>query len=229
METALNLSPEIESQALALPERARLISVIDNESMEQANQFKLDIRDMIKSIDDFFKPMADKAFQAHRAVTARWNETKAPLKEADDHVTRQVKDYLAELRRKEEEEAARLREEARKEEEERRLAQAAELEKEGNIDEANAILEEPLTYVAPAPVKVIVPKVDNRLYRTTLKVRVADRARFLAHFGLTPVNQVALIELMTDKGWEGIEANLTRKAKALGKAFQMPGCQLIEQ
>lgn len=219
--TAIN--QEIESKALAIPEQAKLIAVTDNASMERANTFKLDIKAMMKEVDDWFKPIADKAFQAHRAITGKWNETKAPLKAADDHVTNQVKLYLAECRRIQEAEEARLREIARKEEEERRLREAEELEAEGRADEADEILSEPVTYVAPV-VTAQTPKVDNRMYRTQIKVRVKDRLTFLKN-----VKPETLLECLNEAAWTAIESGLSRKAKALGKAFSMPGCDLIEQ
>ena len=221
-ETAINLNQEIESKALAIPEQAKLITVTDNESMERANTFKLDIKAMMKEVDDFFKPMADKAFQSHRAITRKWNETKAPLKAADDHVTNQVKLYLAEVRRAQEAEEARLREKARKEEEERRLAEAEALEKEGRPEEAEEILSEPITYVAPV-VHIETPKVDNRMYRTQLKVRVKDRIAFLAK---CPPD--VLLMCLNEAAWSTIESGLSRKARALGKAFSMQGTELYE-
>ena len=222
METAINLNQEIESKALAIPEQAKLITVTDNESMERANTFKLDIKAMMKEVDDFFKPMADKAFAAHRAITGKWNETKAPLKAADDHVTNQVKLYLAEVRRAQEAEEARLREIARKEEEERRLAEAEALEKEGRPEEAEEILSEPITYVAPV-VHIETPKVDNRMYRTQLKVRVKDRIAFLAK---CPPD--VLLMCLNEAAWSTIESGLSRKAKALGRAFSQAGCEVYE-
>jgi len=219
---AINLDATIESKALALPDQAKLITVTDNDSMERANTFKLDIKAMIKEIDEWFKPLADKAFQSHRAITGKWNETKAPLKAADDHVTNQVKLYLAEVRRAQEAEEARLREKARKEEEERRLAEAAELEAEGRADEADEILEAPVTYVAPV-VRIETPKIDNRMYRTQLKVRVKDRLVFLAK---CPPD--VLLMCLNEAAWTTIESGLSRKAKALGRAFNMPGCEVYE-
>ena len=220
---AINLDATIESKALALPDQAKLVTVTDNESMERANTFKLDIKAMIKEIDEWFKPLADKAFQSHRAITSRWNETKKPLQDADAHVTNQVKLYLAEVRRAQEAEEARLREIARKEEEERRLAEAAELEAEGRADEADEVLSEPITYVAPV-VRIETPKVDNRMYRTQLKVRVKDRLVFLAK---CPPD--VLLMCLNEAAWSTIESGLSRKAKALGRAFSQPGCELIEQ
>jgi hypothetical protein len=218
--TAIN--QEIESKALAIPEQAKLIAVTDNASMERANTFKLDIKAMMKEVDDWFKPIADKAFQAHRAITGKWNETKAPLKAADDHLTNQVKLYLAECRRIQEAEEARLREIARKEEEERRLAEAEELEKEGRPEEAEEILSQPVTYVAPV-VRVETPKVDNRMYRTQIKVRVKDRMTFLAK---CPPD--VLLMCLNEAAWTAIESGLSRKAKALGKAFAMQGTEVYE-
>jgi hypothetical protein len=221
-DTAINLSPEIESQALALPDQAKLITVTDNDSMERANAFKLDIKAMIKEIDEWFKPLADKAFQSHRAITGKWKETKAPLEQADAHVTQQVKLYLADIRRKQEEEEARLREQARKEEEERRLREAEELEAEGRTEEAEEVLSEPIIPVAPV-VKVETPKVDNRMYRTQLKVKVSNRIVFL-----TNVRPEVLIDCLNEQAWSTIESGLSRKAKALGKAFSMAGTELYE-
>jgi hypothetical protein len=212
------IDKEIESKALAIPEQAKLVTVTDNESMEQANTLKLDIKAMIKEVDDWFKPIADKAFQAHRAITGKWAETKAPLKAADDHLTNQVKGYLAEVRRKQEAEEARLREIARKEEEERRLREAEELEAEGRTEEADEVLSEPITYVAPA-VKIDTPKVDNRMYRTTTKGRIKDAKAFYQYVAARP----ELYDLIAVN-----EGNLNRKIKALGKAFNMPGVELYE-
>lgn len=216
------VNQEMESKALALPDQAKMIMVVDNDSMERANTFKLDIKAMIKEVDEWFKPLADKAFQAHRAITGKWNEVKAPLKQADDHVTAQVKKYLAEVRRKEMEEAERLREIARKEAEAEQLRAALEAEANGNVEEAEEILESEPVYVAPVPV-FNTPKVDGRLYRTQLKVKVKDRWQFLEY-----VDSNVLLECLNESAWQTIENGLSRKAKALGRAFSSPGCEVYE-
>jgi hypothetical protein len=217
-QTAINLDTQIESKALALPEQAKLIIVTDNASMEQANNFKLDIKAMMKEIDEWFKPLADKAFQTHRAITGKWNDTKKPLQEADAHVTQQVKNYLAEIRRQQEAEEARLREIARKEEEERRLREAEALEAEGRKEEATEILDEPITYVTPT-VRIETPKVDNRMYKTVLKGRVKDMKAFFQYVAARP----EIYDLIAIN-----DGNLNRRVKALGKAFSMPGVELYE-
>jgi hypothetical protein len=62
------------------------------------------------------------------------------------------------------------------------------------------------------------------MYRTQLKVRVKDRMAFLKG---CPAN--TLLECLNEAAWSTIESGLSRKAKALGRAFSQPGCELIEQ
>ena len=212
---------DIERQALALPEKARLIIVEDNEAMEIADRTKDDIKAMIKTVDEFFKPMADKAFQAHRAITGKWNEVKNPLLEADKYLTGQVKGYLRKCEEIRLAEERRLAEIARKAEEERRLAEAEAAEKEGNHEEAEAIIQEPI-YVPPPVVEPIAPKADGRKYRTLPRARVIDKMKVIKAVAMNP----ALQDL--------IEINISvanQKAKSLGKALDsaIPGLQYYEE
>jgi hypothetical protein len=213
---------EIEKKALQIVDIKSTIQVVDNDSMSLADDLKKKCRDVIKMIDEEYQPIAKSAFDHHRNVTARWNAKKKPYQEFEVALTNQVKLYLAEVRRKQEAEEARLREIARKEEEERRLAEAAELEAEGRADEADEVLEAPVTYVAPV-VRIETPKVDNRMYRTQLKVRVKDRIEFLAK---CPPD--VLLMCLNEAAWSTIESGLSRKAKALGKAFSQAGCEVYE-
>ena len=109
---------EVETRALAIPEKARLVVVTDNDSMAIADNTKGLIKDMIKEIDATFKPMADKAFQAHRAITGKWKEVVQPLKDADEYLTGQVKGYLRKVEEERQAEERRLAEIDRMDEEE---------------------------------------------------------------------------------------------------------------
>lgn len=197
---------EVETKALAIPEKARLIVVSDNDSMTLADNTKGAIKEMLKEIDSVFKPLADKAFQAHRAITGKWKEVKAPLEEADQYLTGQVKGYLRKLEEIRQAEERRLREVARKQEEERRLAEALEAEKEGNVEEAQAILEEEM-FVPPPVVKVDTPKVDGRRYAVKPKARIISKMDIIKTVASNP----SLADL--------IDINMTvanQKAKAFG-------------
>lgn len=170
---------EVEQKALAIPEQAKAIRVIDNGTMVRADETQKIIRDMIKEIDGVFKPMADKAFQAHRAITSKWGQIKAPLEEADKYLKSQVKAYLQEVQRKADEERRRLEEEARKKAEEERLRLAEEAEKAGNIEEAQALIEEPVFVEPVKSVTVEVPKVDGRKYAVRWKAEVTAKDDFI--------------------------------------------------
>lgn len=205
---AIDITPtiEIETKAMAIPEKAHLVIVTDNDSMTLADNTKGAIKEMLKEIDSVFKPLADKAFQAHRAITSKWKKVKAPLEEADAYLTGQVKGYLRKLEEIRQAEERRLREEARKAEEERRLAEALEAEKEGNVEEAQAILEEEM-FVPPPVVKVDTPKVDGRRYAVKPKARIISKMDIIKTVASNP----SLADL--------IDINMTvanQKAKAFG-------------
>lgn len=219
---AIDITPtvEVETKAMAIPEKAHLVIVTDNDSMTLADNTKGAIKEMLKEIDSVFKPLADKAFQAHRAITSKWKEVKAPLEEADAYLTGQVKGYLRKLEEIRQAEERRLREEARKAEEERRLAEALEAEKEGNVEEAQAILEEEM-FVPPPVVKVDVPKVDNRKYRTIPRARCIDKMKLIRFVAQNP----ALADLLDYNSSVG-----NNKAKSMGKEINnIPGLEYFEE
>ena len=98
METAtmIDITPEIEEidrQALTIPNQARLVRVVDNGTMQLADNTVNAINDFIKKVDEHYKPMADAAFKTHRSITARWKEVKQPLEDAKAHLVNQVKAY----------------------------------------------------------------------------------------------------------------------------------------
>jgi len=210
---------EIESKALALPEKAKLICVTDNDSMAWADRAKQDLKAMVKEVDDVFKPMADKAFQAHRAITGKWKEIKAPLEEAEAYLVFQVKGYLRKVKEAEDAERRRLEEIARKEAEERALAEAEALAAEGRQEEADAVMEEEIYVPAPV-VQHTAPKVDQRTYRTTWKAKVIDKVALIKFVAANPamqhlfdVNQKAINDL----------------ARSQMKAMRIPGVQAYEE
>lgn len=213
---------ELESKALAIPTQAQSIIVASSADMEKADKFNQDVKAMVKQVDDVFKPLADKAFQAHRAITSKWNEIKKPLIEAQEIITRKVRTYIQEEKRKAKEEEARLREPARKLEEERRLAEALELEAEGRKEEAQAVIDEPMDIPMPT-VEPDVPKYDARTYRPpTPKARIINKGKFLQWVVASPDRYAYVI---ID------ERALNAKAKSLGKDIvnSMPGTEYFEE
>jgi hypothetical protein len=210
----------IEQKAMAIPTQAQSIVVSCSQDMERADLFNKGVKAMIKEVDDVFKPLADKAFQSHRAVTGKWAEIKKPLTDAMDIVTKKVRIYIQEEHRKAEEEERRLREEARKLEEERRLAEMEALEKEGRHEEAEEILAEPITFVAPT-VQADIPTYDKRIYRNPVPKARVDNLYKLIQFVATRLDCVDYL-LPNDKV-------LCQKAKSMGKAMNIPGVTYYEE
>ena len=225
METAtmIDITPEIEEidrQALTIPNQARLVRVVDNGTMQLADNTVNAINDFIKKVDEHYKPMADAAFKTHRSITARWKEVKQPLEDAKAHLVNQVKAYQRKVEEERQAEERRLAEIARKEAEERRLAEALEAEKEGNVEEAQAILEEEI-YVPPPVVKVEAPKVDNRKYRTIPRCRCIDKMKLIRFVAQNP----ALADLLDYNSSVG-----NNKAKSMGKEINnIPGLEYFEE
>jgi len=225
METAtmIDITPEIEEidrQALTIPNQARLVRVVDNGTMQLADNTVNAINDFIKKVDEHYKPMADAAFKTHRSITARWKEVKQPLEDAKAHLVNQVKAYQRKVEEERQAEERRLAEIARKEAEERRLAEALEAEKEGNVEEAQAILEEEM-FVPPPVVKVDVPKVDNRKYRTIPRARCIDKMKLIRFVAQNP----ALADLLDYNSSVG-----NNKAKSMGKEINnIPGLSYYEE
>ncbi len=228
----------IATQALAIPDQAKMIHVTDALSMEAADKMKGVIQGMKKEIDIFFKPMADKAFQAHRAITSKWKETLAPLEEADKYITGEVKTYQRLERERAEAEERRIAEERRKAEEEKRLAEAAELEKQGHIEEASAIIEEPF-YVEPVKVETNTVKVDQRKYRTIWRARIEDKNAFIIFIAdmLKKVPELkkegrhaeAGVYLDYAQALEVSQSWANKKAAAMGKELSIPGLKAYEE
>jgi len=200
----------VEVKALALPEQARQVRVIDNPSMEKANRLLMDIRAMRKEIQDTFKPLAEKAHQAHKAILEKQKFTEAPLVEAEGILKTQIKSYIDEVERLRREEERHLQEIARKQEEERRLAEALQAEAEGNNEEAEAILEEP-AFIPMPTIKADIPKVDNRLFRKLWKFKVIDESKIPRQY------------LMPDM------VKIGGVVRAMKGATNIPGIQVYEE
>lgn len=199
----------VEQKALAIPDQAKLIVVSDKDSMAMADNTVEAITAMMKEVDTVFKPMADKAFAAHREITGRWKTIKQPLDDAKTYLVNQVKSYQRKVREEAEAEQRRLAEIARKQEEERRLAEAIEAEKEGNVEEAQAIIEEEMFIPTPI-VKPDVPKVDNRKYATRWAWKVTD------------INKVPREYLIVD------QIKMNGIVRAMKGGTHIPGIQVYE-
>ena len=164
----------MEVKTLGIPEQARAITVKDNSSMAKANTMLMDIRSLRKEIQDTFRPLAEKAHQAHKAIVQKQKDAEAPLIEAENYLKPAIRAFMDEQERLRRKEEARLREEARKAEEEQRFQEALVAEQEGNHEEAEELLNEAPGFIPQPVVTSDIPAVDMRLFRRKWKARVVN-------------------------------------------------------
>jgi hypothetical protein len=144
-EIAVPEKQEIEQKLQTLSERALAIKVTDDASLLIADAVKSECLAMRKTVVDFFKPLKETAFAAHKAVTTAEAAELAKILPGETYVKQAMATYQQEQRRLREIEEARLLKLAREREEEERLARAAELEKEAAALKAAGQAEEAAT------------------------------------------------------------------------------------
>lgn len=134
--------------------QAEAMLVTNDDEYTQAAEFGKIIKQKAAVVTEFFKPMKDSAYQAHKAICDREKAMLAPLKNAEATVKKTMGAYVQEQERKkrEQEEALRRAAEA---ERERLLKEAAEKEKAGDTDGMEeslaeaVVMDEAMTFSAP--------------------------------------------------------------------------------
>ena len=172
---------EVRSVALALPDNARSIKVIDYATKEAANAFFLKCREARKRIAAVFDPHIDRAKAAKMAadatragLVAEKTAAEAPIVEAEGIVNREIMRFDAEDRRRRDEERRIAEAKARKEAEEAALRAAAAAEAAGEREEASAIIQEAIIAPVFVPAPPPAPKTVGSAEVTTWKMEVCD-------------------------------------------------------
>ena len=151
MATQLAVLPEeTEREALTWPERARSITITNQQTYSIAATLLIDISALAKRIQDHHKPIKDAAYAAHKVAVAAEKRLLDPLDEARTILRRGIGAWEAEQERIRMELERKAQAEARKQEEEMRLALAVQAEELG-ADEVTTeeILSTPMVTVAP--------------------------------------------------------------------------------
>lgn len=162
----------IEQESNDLILRATDYIVTSDEEYESAGAFISGCKQLIKRIKEEFAGPKAKADEAHKAVCAMENRLLEKPTRAMAMVSDVAIAYKKEQDRLAREEKERIEALRRKEEEERRLAEAAALEEQGHVEEAEKVIAAPMpsTYRFVSPM----PKVSGLATRKTWKVRVID-------------------------------------------------------
>ncbi len=151
--------------ALAVAEPLRGFQITTTEQRAAAGDHLVSIAKQIKDREEFFKPMKDAAFKAHRAICAKEGEALAPLVEARAKVTEAMRQFDTAAERARRAEEQRLRQEQEKAHNERvarETKEAAEREAEelrlfGDHEAAAKVIEAPPRLVIAPPSAIVVP------------------------------------------------------------------------
>jgi len=217
----MSLATEVENHepmetALTLYEQARSILVKTAEDYQFAGEFLRRLKDQRKAIQDWFRPLKEKADQAHKALVKKEREALKPLEEAEALVAPAMIAWKREEERKAEEEARRIREEARRREEEIRLAEAIQAEREGDLGAAQAILEEPIE-VPVVTVQPRTPKISGLAERTTWTFRVVNESLIPREYLMPNLTKIGAV-VRSDKGKTSIPGIEVFPQSSLGGA-----------
>ena len=147
----------VESDALALPDRARALAVTTDEQYVAAGEFLKGAKATAAQVKAVFDPIVAKAHEAHKTATAARSQMLQPIEEAERIVKGAMVKFVDQReaeRRAAERKAA---DEALRKAEEERIARAVELEAEGKSAEAEVEIARPLVAAPVAPVAIAAP------------------------------------------------------------------------
>lgn len=219
---------EIEQGIVHIGNQVMGIQVTDGPSYERAAALLLPIKDMQKTIKNYFKPLKESAHKSWKVICDRENEELGKLEPIEKMLKDSMVQYQSELKRQADEEARRrakeederrIREALEAEEEEKRIREAAQAvksdtvrdilvkaaeEKKAEVDE---ILARPEPVVLPPP-KVLAPEVKGIAYKTVWHHEVVDPA-------LVP-NEYRIID----------EAKISATVRTMKDATSIPGVRV---
>ena len=142
------LESDIQAQLAGLP-----LAIADQDTYAAAKLFLPKLKQAEDKVLDFFRDMKDRAFKAHKAITAKEGESLKPIKAARDRLSRLIYDFEREQQRLRRE--AELAESKRLQEQQQAqaLEEANALNDAGAVEMAEQVVEQAIA--APAPVVVL--------------------------------------------------------------------------
>jgi hypothetical protein len=168
---------EVEQVALALPDEAKVLTISSDEDFQSASSFlRVRCKTVLKEINAAFDPIIKAVHAAHKEAVAQKKRVSAPVLAAEKVVKGLIADYSRikeEERRRAEEEARRL---ARELAEKEALERACDLEANGQSDEAEALIEEPIKPMAVV-LPIEKPKAEGVSVRKVYRFRVVDATK----------------------------------------------------
>lgn len=192
---------EIKQEVGLVETRAKEMIISTDEEYEKAAEFGQQIKTKAKVVTDFFKPMKDSAYQAHKAVCDREKTMLKPLQDAEKTLKKSMTAYLQEKERKRKELETKLQRQAEAERE-RMLNKAAALEAEGRTEEAEDVLmDAQLTESVATQATVImdIPRAKGVSSGKDWEIEAIDHEKVPVNFSgveIRPVDEKAIMRLI---------------------------------
>lgn len=216
-DTLTTTEQEIKEQALTVVEQAKVVKITDQESYDHACSLLLEqIKPFRKRWLEYWAAVKNPAWAAYQAIQKKFTEGDKPLEEAERQVKQEINRWDQEQEKIRQELQRKAEEDARKAEEEERLRIAAMAEESGATEEeVNAIVDTPVTAVAP-PVERTYLKSSGISSRENYKARVTDMKKLCAAIakGTVPATYV-----------QPNQSALDARAKADKLTMNVPGVQ----
>ena len=211
------MQTELETEGVAIVNRATTIVVTDDHSYGQAAEILKQARSLDKQAVAFVAPLTAATKAAHDESLALEKKLRAPFQLAIASIPRVIGAYEAQQRRLKEQERQQAEEALRKQEESRRLAEAERLEKAGKVAEAMAFLDAPISVPSVVP-EPAVPKVEGLAFRDSWKALVTDLGALIAFVAANPQFQNLLL---------ANEVALNQFARSQKSGMQIPGVEAV--
>lgn len=180
---------------------AENLLVEDEVGYALAGGFAKDLKRKAAQISEYWKPLKEKAHQAHKEICEREKEMLAPLANAEKIVKSKMSAYVTEIERKRKEQEEAIRK-AAEEERDRMLLEAVKHETAGDVQAAESAMEEAVVmdeatrYVIP---EANAPKVSGVITSKDWEITSVDPSKVPVWFGneeLRPVDMKAVIRLI---------------------------------
>lgn len=200
---------EIERQVELAVQESQSLAIFDNVGLEVAGAFLRSLKTIMKRIDETFDDPIQAAHATHKKMLSAKKKHAYPLLQAERAVKGGIGKYEDEQRSAREAEERQLRLQARREEEDRRLAEAEELEQQGEPEAAEELISEPV--VAPPVVLPKATKIEGVSTRTVWKWR------------LQKIEAVPIIYMQID------EKKVNGVVRSMGEQTKIPGIEVYPE
>lgn len=172
----MEFQQDIKEKSVVAVSNAKALVISTKEDYELGGNHILGLKALEKQIDNWFDPIRLKAHASWKEVVATQKNLKEPSIQARTLISSKMGIWRQEEERKRRAEEERLNKIAEAQAEEERLARALEAEQQGDQEEAEEILEQPV-YVPPVVLTKTVPKIKNLVIRKNYSFRIKDQTK----------------------------------------------------